>query len=127
MQATEAIAPDGSEIDEGERAVSGHAELLGGAGDGGGALRRPGLVDRIAAQVREDPMLALTLLGVAVGVLLGLALAAVLPGEEDETGTRETVVKLVAFPGSHPLRCPVFAPQCPAKSATDRRCSLCPR
>jgi hypothetical protein len=42
---------------------------------------------------------ALTLLGVFVGLIFGLLLTAVLPGAEDTTGTRKTIVKLVSFPG----------------------------
>lgn len=54
---------------------------------------------RCVALAHEDPLLALTLLGVFVGLVFGLMLTAVLPGAEDTTGTRKTIVKLVSFPG----------------------------
>ena len=93
--------------------ANGHAELLparrdenGSGGDavpvahraaahGGGARGISG----IAAWVHEDPLLALTLLGVAVGIGFGLLLSAVLPGAGDATGFRDSVVKLVSLPG----------------------------
>jgi len=65
--------------------TSGHAKLLGGDADvasgssGGGRSARA----RFVHFVREDPLLALTLLGVAIGLCFGILLSAVLPGSED--------------------------------------------
>ncbi len=63
------------------------------------ADREGGSAMRCVAFAHEDPLLALTLLGVVVGLVFGLLLTAVLPGAEDTTGTRKTIVKLVSFPG----------------------------
>jgi L-cystine uptake protein TcyP (sodium:dicarboxylate symporter family) len=63
------------------------------------ADREGGSAMRCVAFAHEDPLLALTLLGVVVGLVFGLLLTAVLPGVEDTTGTRKTIVKLVSFPG----------------------------
>ncbi len=63
------------------------------------AAGREGTAARCVALAHEDPLLALTLLGVFVGLIFGLLLTAVLPGAEDTTGTRKTIVKLVSFPG----------------------------
>lgn len=90
---------------EGEEA-SGNAELLGGEGEEEeeasgirGTATRVGVCARLVHFAREDPLLALTLLGVVIGLCFGILLSAVLPGSKDTTGMRETVVKLVSFPG----------------------------
>ena len=87
-------------------AENGHAELLAHDGEDSDSARPSirreapnGALGRFAAWVHEDPMLALTLLGVAVGICFGFVLAAVLPGSGDTTGFRDTVVKLVSLPG----------------------------
>jgi hypothetical protein len=68
-------------------------------GDHGAPGRAGGVGGRCVGFAHEDPLLALTLLGVVVGLCLGLLLAAVLPGAADTTGMRETIVKLISFPG----------------------------
>jgi L-cystine uptake protein TcyP (sodium:dicarboxylate symporter family) len=90
--------------DDGPAAEQGHAELLGQNGDGDAlpsAHRAAphGFTGRVAAWVHEDPLLALTLLGVAVGISFGLVLTLVLPGSGDAMEFRDTVVKLVSLPG----------------------------
>ena len=90
------------------RGTSAHVELLDGerdledvrlVNDGQSRSSPHGCVKRVQAAIHEDPLLVLTLVGVAVGVMLGLLLSAVLPGSDDPTGMRKTIVKLISFPG----------------------------
>jgi Na+/H+-dicarboxylate symporter len=85
--------------------ASGRAELLGSragesAGQWGVRSRREVSVGTwMRALIRDDPLLALTLVGVVSGICLGLILSAVLPGSGDGSAVREVTVKLVSFPG----------------------------